>query len=312
MKAVFLDRNTFSIALPQPPGLSAWQCYDHTPSDDTVIAQRIADADIVLTNKVPLRAAALAGAPRLKLVQVTATGTDHVDIAQCQQQGIAVRNVAGYSTASVVEHTFMFMLAALRGLLPYHQAVSSGRWQEDGRFCLNDLPIIDLNGKTLTIIGGGTIGRQVASVARAFGMRVCLAERRSAPPRSADYTAFDEALRIADVISLHCPLTPETRELINADTLQLCERAPLLLNLGRGAVVNGAAVVEALNAGRLGGYATDVFVPEPPAADEALLQLKQHPRVLFTPHNAWASVDSQHRLWEILCGQVADFVGTQP
>lgn len=308
MKAVFLDRDTFApdMDLACPPGIDQWQCFDRTEPEQ--VAERIRDADIVIVNKVQVRGDAIAGAPRLKLIHLTATGTDNVDVAYCQQHGITVKNVAGYSTNSVAEHTFAFMLAALRGLLPYHQAVLDGSWQKDGRFCLNEIPIVDLYGKTLTIVGAGTIGRRVADIGRAFGMNIVLAERKGRPPRSSEYRSLEEAFAVADVISLHCPLNADTADLINDDTLNYCKKSPLLINLGRGPVVVSGAVVRALDSGRLAGYCTDVFRQEPPPLNEELLTLKNHPRVLFTPHNAWASEQSQRQLWQMLSEQVAAFL----
>ena len=183
-----------------------------------------------------------------------------------------------------------------------------GDWQRDGRFCLNELPIIDLAGKTLGIVGTGNIGRRVTEIARAFGMEVLWAERRGAAPRSPDYTPFADVFARADIISLHCPLNDASFHLLNADTLALCQRQPLILNMARGPVADSTAVVAALNASKLLGYVSDVFPDEPPPADEPLLTLRAHPRVIFTPHNAWASVGAQRELWRILCAQVAAFI----
>ena len=200
------------------------------------------------------------------------------------------------------------MLAAMRGLLPYHQAVVDGSWRQDGRFCLNELPILDLRGKTLGIVGVGNIGKRVTEIARVFGMHVLWAERRHATPRSPEYTPFDEVFATSDIITLHCPLNDASHHLINAETLALCERTPLILNMARGPVADAAAVVEALNSGKILGYASDVFAEEPPPADEPLLSLRQHPRVIYTPHNAWASVGAQQELWRILMAQVSAFI----
>ena len=183
-----------------------------------------------------------------------------------------------------------------------------GDWQRDGRFCLNELPIIDRAGKTLGLVGVGNIGRRVSEIARAFGMEVLWVERRGAAPRSPDYTPFDQVFARADIISLHCPLNDASYHLLNADTLALCQCQPLILNMARGPVADSAAVVAALNAGKLLGYVSDVFPDEPPPADEPLLTLRAHPRVIFTPHNAWASVGAQRELWRILCAQVAAFI----
>lgn len=308
MKAVFLDRNTFSAAidLPPPSGVSEWICYEASTRAD--IVARAADAEIVLTNKVVLDAEILAALPRLKLVQVCATGTNNVDSAACQARGIAVQNVAGYSTETVPEHTWMGILAAMRGLKHYHQAVVSGDWQRDGRFTLNDLPVLDIAGKTLTIIGAGSLGQRVGAIAQAFGMQVLWAEHQGKAPRDSRYQRFETALAAADVVVLHCPLTEQTHELIDASTIALMHKRPLLVNMARGAVVKGAAVADAVESGALLGYVSDVFVDEPPAADEPLLRIANHPRVIFTPHNAWASEGAQRKLWAILSARVSAFI----
>ena len=208
MKAVFLDRNTFSpsIDLPAPEGVSDWQVFDATPNDTATVVERLCGAQIAISNKVLLTRDIIAQSPELKLIQVAATGVNNVDAEACKAHGVQLANVAGYSTTSVAEHTFAVILAALRGLIPYHQAVIDGDWQRDGRFCLNELPIIDLAGKTLGLVGVGNIGRRVSEIARAFGMEVLWAERRGAAPRSPDYTPFAEVFAHADIISLHCPL----------------------------------------------------------------------------------------------------------
>lgn len=310
MNAVFLDRNTFSpqLALPAPSGIRDWQVYQETAADEALIVQRLRDADIAITNKVVLNEAILSACPRLKLVHITATGMNNVDLEACKRLGIAVFNVAGYSTESVVEHSFMMILNALRGFKHYQNTAFDGSWQAAKRFCLVDLPLLDLHGKTLAIMGTGAIGQGMKKIAEAFGCRVLLSERRGQKPRSSAYTAFESALGEADIISLHCPLTPETHHLINEETLTLCRPEALIVNAARGPVVDSQAIVKALNAGKLWGYATDVTPVEPPAADEALLQLAAHPRVIITPHQAWASEAAQKKLWHILSQQISDFI----
>lgn len=171
MKAVFLDRNTFSatLDLPAPPGISEWVVHQATTADEVVARAR--GADIVLTNKVVLDKSVIDALPELKLVQVCATGVNNVDVAACESRGIVVQNVAGYSTESVPEHTWMGILAAMRGLKPYHRAVEDGSWQRDGRFTLNEVPVLDVAGKVMAVIGAGNIGRRVSAIARAFGMQ---------------------------------------------------------------------------------------------------------------------------------------------
>jgi glycerate dehydrogenase len=310
MKAVFLDRATFSsdLELKPPNGLSDYQVYEQTPNDAQTIIERCQHADIIITNKVKLTAEVIAKLPKLKLIQLTATGMDNVDKAACDRQGIALQNVAGYAVKSVPEHTLMLILSVMRASRHYHNQVVQGEWQTDGRFCLLGTPLIDLEGKTLGIIGYGTIGKRVAEIANVFGMRVLIAEHQGRVPRNSDYTAFDDVLGKSDIITLHCPLTAATHHLINDETIAKMAKQPLIVNVARGSVVDSGAVVDAVNAGKILGYASDVFEDEPIRDDDPLLTLRDHPRVMLTPHNAWGSVNAQLTLWSILCEQVQRFI----
>ncbi len=336
MKAIFLDRSTFSeeLALPKPNGISDYQVYASTEQNADVIVERCQDADIIITNKVLLTADILQRLPKLKLIQLTATGMNNVDDKACAELGITLKNIAGYAVKSVPEHTFMLMLNAMRASRHYHRVVTdfsgtldkeistetdtetkteietkTSPWQDSGKFCLMDETIYDLEGKTLGIIGMGAIGRRVAEIAKVFGMKVLVAERQGKAPRNADYHAFDEVLAQADVISLHCPLTEDSKHLINQQTITKMKKKPLIINVARGGVVDSTAMAEAVNNDDVLGYASDVFEVEPMMADDPLLQLASHPRVFFTPHNAWGSLSAQAKLWEILCQQVEGFVG---
>ena len=312
MQAVFLDKGTFSegIHLPAPNGVSDYVTYNDTPKDDALIVERCKDADIIITNKVQISAEVISQLPKLKLIQLTATGMNNVDQDACNEHDVALFNVAGYAVKSVPEHTFMLMLNAMRAGIHYHQTVSDGTWQAKGSFCLLDIPLIDLEDKTLGIIGIGTIGKRVTEIARAFGMKVLWAEHQGRTPRSDDYTAFDDVLAQADVISLHCPLTEQTEHLINKDTLTKMRKQPLIVNVARGGVVDSQALTNAINDEQIIGYASDVFEQEPIANDDPLFSLKNHPRVIFSPHNAWGSKSAQETLWQMLSKQVADFIST--
>lgn len=313
MKAVFLDRATFSpnLDLTAPSKVSSYQVYDNTLQDDDLIVARCYDAQIIITNKVKFSATLIRRLPNLKLIQLTATGMNNVDQLACQDQQICLQNVAGYASKSVPEHTLMLILMAMRAGGSYHQRAIDGTWQQDGRFCLLDTPLLDLEGRTLGVIGVGTIGKKVSQLAKAFGMQVLWAERSGRMPRNDDYTDFDEVLAKSDIISLHCPLTDDNRHLINASTLQKMVRRPLLVNVARGDLVDGQAVANAVIQGQILGYASDVFAQEPFAVDDPLLAIAHHPRVVFTPHNAWGSLNAQSRLWEILCENVNRFIVTQ-
>lgn len=313
MQAVFLDKGTFSegIDLPAPAGVSDYVTYHDTPKDATVIIERCRDADIIITNKVQIGADIIANLPKLKLIQLTATGMNNVDQDACDKHNVALYNVAGYAVKSVPEHTFMLMLTAMRAGIHYHQKVADGTWRANGNFCLLDIPLIDLEDKILGVIGVGTIGTRVTEIARAFGMTVLWAEHQGCEPRSDDYTAFEEVLARADVISLHCPLNEQTQHLINKDTLAKMTKHPLIVNVARGGIVDSQALTDAINNEQIIGYASDVFEQEPITNDDPLLTLADHPRVIFSPHNAWGSKSAQETLWQILSKQVADFIDSQ-
>ena len=308
MQAVFLDKGTFSdnVNSPAPSGISDYITYNDTPQE--LIVERCQNADIIFTNKVQINADVIANLPKLKLIQLTATGMNNVDQDACAEHDIALYNVAGYAVKSVPEHTFMLMLTAMRAGIHYHQKVADGTWRDNGNFCLLDIPLIDLEDKTLGIIGVGHIGKRVTDIARAFGMTVLWAEHQGRAPRNDDYTDFDEVLAQADVISLHCPLNEQTEHLINKDTLAKMAKQPLIVNVARGGIVDSQALSDAIHDEQIIGYATDVFEQEPIVKDDPLLTLADHPRVIFSPHNAWGSKSAQETLWQILSKQVSDFI----
>lgn len=310
MQAVFLDRGTFSdgIDLPAPQGITDYVTYKDSPQESAVIIERCKDADIIIANKVEITAEIISQLPKLKLIQLTATGLNNVDQEACAAHNITLYNVAGYAVKSVPEHTFMLMLNAMRAGVYYHEKVIDGSWRANGNFCLLDIPLIDLEDKTLGIIGVGTIGKRVTEIARAFGMTVLWAEHQGRTPRNSDYTAFDEVLACSDVISLHCPLNEHTQHLISKDTLAKMAKQPLLVNVARGGIVDSQALTDAINNEQIMGYASDVFEREPMLDNDPLLGLAEHPRVIFSPHNAWGSESAQETLWQILSKQVADFI----
>lgn len=310
MQAVFLDQGTFSddIDLPAPNGIDDYITYQDTPQKSALIIERCQDADIIITNKVQITAEVIEKLPKLRLIQLTATGMNNVDQQACDEHDITLYNVAGYAVKSVPEHTFMLMLNAMRAGIYYHQKVIDGSWNDNGNFCLLDVSLIDLENKTLGIIGVGTIGKRVTEIARAFGMTVLWAEHQGVTPRNSDYTDFDEVLARSNVISLHCPLNEHTQHLINKDTLAKMAKQPLLVNVARGGIVDTQALTNAINDKQIIGYASDVFESEPIANNDPLLTLKDHPRVILSPHNAWGSKSAQQTLWKILSKQVANFI----
>ena len=306
MKVAFLDRSTFSdpIAFPVARFAAEWQEHARTTPDQ--VLTHAADAKVVVTNKVKLPAALLEKLPQLKLVAVAATGVDHVDLDAARRLGIAVCNVRDYATHSVPEHVFTVLLALRRNLIAYAVAATNGTWSRAENFCLLDWPIEDLAGSTLGIIGGGTLGKSVAKLGAAFGMRVLLAEQRGAPLRPGR-VAFEQVLAEADVLSLHLPLTSATRHLIGATELASMKTSAILINSARGGVVDEVALVEALRAKRLAGAAVDVLTTEPPPADHPLLTANLA-NLLVTPHIAWASRQAQQRMADEVVENIAAFL----
>jgi glycerate dehydrogenase len=305
-RIVFLDRDTIApqIALPVPAFDHTWENHARTAPDQT--AARLADADIAVTNKVRIGQAELDAAPNLKFIAVAATGYDCVDVAACAERGVAVANIRGYSVNTVPEHVFTLLLALRRSLVPYVTDTRDGAWQRAGQFCFFDHPIRDLAGATMGIVGMGGIGSRVADLARAFGMEVIFAARPGQPSGDGR-VAFADFCARADVISLHCPLTDATRGLLGADAFARMDRAPIVLNTARGALIDLPALEAALDAGQVSGAGIDVADREPPAADDILMRLADHPRVLVTPHVAWASDTAQQTLSDQLGEVLAAF-----
>jgi glycerate dehydrogenase len=296
---VFLDRATLApeIALRRPSYPHEWREHDRTAPEE--IAERTRDAAVVIVNKVRLDHAAIAAAPKLRLVLVAATGTDNVDLEACRARGIPVRNVAGYGATSVAEHVFTLVLALRRNLVAYRQSVLDGRWEESGQFCYHDFPVRELRGARLVLVGSGAIGGEVGRIGAAFGMEVVAAARKGTPA-TGDRIPFDEALATADVISLHCPLTPETRSLLGPREFALMARRPILVNTARGALIDGPALVGAVRAGQVSGVGLDVLAVEPIAPDDPVRAILDHPGVIVTPHVAWAGRAAQQRVADVL------------
>lgn len=312
MKIVFLDRDTVSpdSTLRAPTFAHEWVQYPRTSA--TEAAERIADADIVIVNKVKLSAETLAQAPQLKLIAVAATGTDNIDLQACQQRGIVVSNVRNYAKHTVPEHTFALIFALRRSICAYRDAVKAGRWQEAAQFCFFDHPIRDLAGSTLGVIGDGVLGQAVASIGRALGMRVLFSAHKGRTGQGSLYTPFEEVLRQADVLTLHCPLNVNTRHMIGAAEFAQMTRQPLLINTGRGGLVDEAAVGPALQAGHISGAAFDVTSVEPPPADHPFMALLERPDFILTPHVAWASAEAIQALADQLIDNVEAFVRSAP
>jgi Lactate dehydrogenase and related dehydrogenases len=311
-RIVFLDRDTIS---PQtrlrPPGFAhEMEVYGSTAPHQA--AERIAEADIVIVNKVRLDAATIAAARRLKMIAVAATGTDNIDLAACASRGIVVSNIRNYAVNTVPEHTFALIFALRRSLFAYHQAVKAGRWQQAGQFCFFDYPIRDLRGSTLGIIGDGALGRAVADIGRALGLRVLFAAHKGREGMGSLYTPLDEVLRQSDIITLHCPLTPQTRNLIGEREFALMARKPLLINTARGGLVDEQALVQALRSGQIAGAGFDVVSQEPPPAGHPFEQLADAPNFILTPHVAWASDEAVQALADQLIDNIEAFWAGSP
>lgn len=285
---VFLDRET----LPPETRLRAPDFPHHMVAHQRTapheVAERIADADIVISNKVPVDAAAIEGAEKLRFIAVSATGTDMIDLTACAARGVVVSNVRDYAGTTVPEHTFALIFALRRSLVAYHDSVRQGRWQTASQFCFLDHPIEDLAGSTLGIIGAGSLGRAVGALGQALGMSVQFAARKG-EPADKDRPSFETVLAQSDIISLHVPLTPETTGMIGAAEFALMERRPILINTARGGLVDERALDDALASGRISGAGFDVASAEPPSGDHPLMALLKHPNFILTPHVAWAS-----------------------
>lgn len=313
MLGVFLDRDSldrgdldFDRLDRVLPGLRYYPAT--TPAE---VAARIASAAIVISNKAPLDAATLRQAPQLKLINVAATGVNNVDLDAALAQGVTVCHCRGYATPAVVQHVFALLLALSTRWPDHQRAVREGRWQRASQFCLLDFPIRELAGKTLGIVGYGELGQGVAQVAEAFGMRVLIAQRPGTVEVLEDRTPLPALLPQADVLSLHCPLTPATRNLIGAWELALMRRDAILINTARGGLVDEALLADALRRGALGGAGVDVLSLEPPTAGNPLLA-PDIPNLIVTPHCAWGSREARQRLVEQLAENVESWLAGAP
>jgi glycerate dehydrogenase len=306
-KIVFLDAKTLApgVKLPTPKFPHRWINHDSTAPDE--LAAHVGDAEIVVVNKVRIGARELDALPGLKLVAVSATGYDNVDVAAARAKNVAVTNIRGYSVGAVPDHVFALILALSRNILAYADSVRAGRWQEAGQFCFHDHRIFDLSGKRLGLIGSGSLGSRVAEIGRSFSMDVVFAGRKGAPP-SKDRIDFHELLATSDVISLHCPLNAETANLLSDREFAQMAKKPLLINTARGGIVDEEALERALDACHVSGAGIDVTRPEPPPADSAIMRLAQRPNVLVTPHVGWASLEAQQTLLDQLGEVLESFV----
>ena len=314
MKIVVLDGYSLETGKGSPwtplGEFAEYVVYDRTPAEAMV--ERSAGADVLVTNKVVIGEAELAQLPDVKLIAVTAAGTNVVDHEAAGKRGIPVCNTPAYGTDAVAQHVFALILELCRRTSLHHASVLDGEWNRRGDFCYWLTPQMELTGKTLGVFGFGNLGRRVAELAHAFRMNVvACAHRETEKPdwEPFEFVSREELFRRSDVISLHCPLTEETRGLVCAETLAMMKPGALLINTARGPVVNSRDAAEALHSGRLGGFGTDVLEQEPPAADEALFSA---PNVIITPHIAWATDGARGNIVNITLENIRAFLRGAP
>ncbi len=312
MKAVFLDYESLDKNDLDFSGLKSafddLELYPATTSDQ--VLARVKNADVIITNKVVVDAPIIEQCQNLKLILISATGTNNVDLVAAKSKGVVVCNCQGYGTSAVAQHTLTLMLTLATSLLKYDQAVKQGQWNTSPIFCLLDFPIVELSGKTLGIIGYGELGKAVGKLAEAFGMNVLVGALPNRP-QSESRIPFKQLLPQVDFLSLHCPLTDETRDLIDQQAFDLMKRSAFLINCARGGIVNEQALAQALLNGEIAGAATDVLTVEPPVDGNILLNA-DIPNLLITPHSAWGSVDARQRIVQQMVQNTQAFKQGQP
>lgn len=311
-RIVFLDRATLAPQIKLREPLFKHEMVSHERTEPSEVAGRLEGASIAITNKAPITAETLAKNPNLRLVAVAATGTDCVDKAACAARNVAVVNIRGYAVNTVPEHTFALILALRRNLVAYRESVLKNRWQESGQFCYFDFPINDLAGARLGIVGEGILGQRVAEIAKAFGMIPTFAAHKGKSGMGPLYTPWDQFLETSDIISLHSPLTPETRNMLAMKEFRAMKRKPLIVNTARGGLVNESDLVQALELGLVSGAGFDVVDGEPPAKDNPLFRAAKMHNVILTPHVAWASDEAQQGLADQLMDNIENFVAGKP
>lgn len=312
MKIVILDGYTANPGDYSWKELSAFgevEIYDRTSPNEVI--ERAKDADMILTNKVVLKGDTLAQLPQLKYIGILATGYNIIDVDETRARGIVVSNVPAYSTDSVAQMTFAHVLNITNRIEHYANQNRKGQWSAAADFCYWDTPLCELAGKTFGIVGLGNIGQKVACIAHAFGMRVIALSSKKAEemPEGIMKANLDELLSQSDVLSLHCPLTESTREMINSQSIEKMKQGAILVNTGRGPLVNEADVAQALADGKLAGYGADVMCSEPPKADNPLLK---QPNAFITPHIAWATAEARGRLLATAIANAKAFIAGKP
>jgi glycerate dehydrogenase len=309
LRVVFLDRASIVADVRRPGAASDYLEYPRTQEEEVV--ERLQRASVAITNKVPLRAAALQALPQLRMIAVAATGYDVVDIGYCRDHGVAVANIRNYAVHTVPEHAFALILALRRNLLAYRADVEQGLWNRSAEFCLLDHPILDLHGAQLGIIGEGALGRAMAAIGTAFGMRAVFLDHPQRVGEDLEYHPLPRLLAESDVLTLHCPLLPATRNLIGEAQLRAMKRSAILINTARGGLVDEAALVRALQQRWIAGAGFDVLSVEPPHAGNPLLDLRL-PNLIVTPHIAWASQGAMQFLADQLIDNIDAWAAGKP
>ncbi|KGI61466.1 D-2-hydroxyacid dehydrogenase [Prevotella sp. S7 MS 2] len=312
MKIVELDAHAIN------PGDLSWEglkslgeFVEYERSTGKEVVERAKDADVVLTNKVSIREKEMSQLPKLKYIGVMATGYNTIDLEAARKRGIVVTNIPAYSTDSVAQMTFAHILNIMNRVDHYAELNRQGKWSDNPDFCYWDSPLHEIAGKTLGIIGLGNIGMKVAMIAKEFGMDVfAYTSKNSADlPDGIQKTTFDGLLSVSDILTLHCPLTPETRGMINKETIKMMKQGAIIINTGRGPLVDEQDVADALESGQLAGYGADVMYEEPPRKDNPLLR---QPNAFITPHVAWATFEARKRLVDICVENVKAFIDGHP
>lgn len=306
---VFLDRGSLQADLRPPAFDHDWRDYDSTGPSDVV--DRLSGATIAVVNKVRLTRDILGQLPNLRMIAVAATGTDVVDVEACAERNIVVANVRGYAVHSLPEHVFAMILALRRSLAFHRSIVDEGRWSSSEHFCVFSQPMHDLAGSTLGLLGLGALGRSVAAIGLAFGMKILAFDNYQITDPNVLPATLDEVLRRSDVVSLHLPLTRETRNLIGEARLKSMKPSAILINTARGGLVDEQALADALATGTIAGAGIDVLSVEPPPTDNPLIRLKS-PNLILTPHMAWASDEAMQTLADQLIDNIEGFVAGKP
>jgi glycerate dehydrogenase len=312
LRVVQLESESLIAEVRRPAFAHEWVEYPATQPEEVV--GRLRGATVAICNKVAMPRAVIEALPDLRMIAVSATGTNNIDLTACRERGIDVSNIRGYADHTVPEHVFALLLALSRNLTAWRESVQAGHWQASRQFCLFDHPIRDLYGATLGIVGSGSLGNGVARLAEAFGMRVLRAERKAAGAIRPGCTAFATVLREADAITLHCPLNAETANMIAAAELRAMKPSALLINTGRGGLVDEAALIQALREGWIAGAGFDVITAEPPPLGHPMLDpaLLAMPNFLLTPHVAWSSQPAMQALADQLIDNIEAFVAGAP